>query len=467
MSDRPLCFVLMPFGTKPDPTGKAEVDFDAIYREALAPGITDAGMVPIRADEERLGGVIHRAMFERLLLCDFAVADLTMANPNVLYELGIRHAARPHTTLTVYASGKPLPFDVAPLRTHPYDLTARNVLAPAAAAALRDGVRDQLRELRRVAQTGDVTDSPLFQLIADWRPEQLPATAAPSFAEQVRASEAVKSRVQGIRQAVIDTGASDETRAALAAVHADLRRGYVTDLGVHTEVMLAYRAMDDWTGMIETYDELPAHLRRQALMRQRVAFAYNRRAENSADLRRGSDRQAALRLLDEIEAEQGPTSETCGLRGRIHKAEWLEALDAGDEIRAEGLLARALDAYLRGFEIDWRDYYPGVNALTLLEAQGTDEALAMKDELMPVVRFALKHSAATDAYWVAATRLELAVLAGDTAGARAALGAVVAAGPERWQRETTAANLRIIRDARIRRGVDATDLDPVIRYLET
>ncbi|WP_203996566.1 TRAFs-binding domain-containing protein [Virgisporangium aurantiacum] len=463
----------MPFGTKPDPAGKAKVDFDAIYEEALAPGIIAAGMVPLRADEERLGGVIHRAMFERLLLCDFAVADLTTANPNVLYELGIRHAARPHTTLTVYASRKPLPFDVAPLRTQPYDLTARNILTPEAAAALRDGVRDKLRELRRIAHTGDVTDSPLFQLIADWRPEQLPAAAAPTFAEQVRAGEAVKARLQDLRQTVVATGASDEARAALAAVHAELRGGYVTDLGVHTEVMLAYRAMDDWTGMIDTYHELPAHLRRQVLVRQLVAFAYNRRAENAedpADPRRGSDRQAALRLLHEMEAEQGPTSETCGLRGRIHKAVWLEAVAAGDEIRAEGLLTRALDAYLRGFEIDWRDYYPGINALTLLDARGTDEALAAMEELMPVVRFALTRSAATEVsagYWVPATRLELAVLGGDPAEARAALGAVLASGPEQWQRTTTAANLRIIRDARARRGVDVTDLNSIIRHLET
>jgi hypothetical protein len=55
-------------------------------------------MQPIRADEEMAGGIIHKPMFERLMLCDYAVADLTTANPNVFYELGIRHAIQPATT---------------------------------------------------------------------------------------------------------------------------------------------------------------------------------------------------------------------------------------------------------------------------------------------------------------------------------------------------------------------------------
>src|SRR5687768_13163287 len=98
---KPLCFVLMPFGQKRDPTRprSPEIDFNAIYAEAIGPGIEDAGLAPIRADEEKTQGIIHKPMFERLLLCDFAIADLTIPNANVFYELGIRHAIRHNTTL--------------------------------------------------------------------------------------------------------------------------------------------------------------------------------------------------------------------------------------------------------------------------------------------------------------------------------------------------------------------------------
>src|SRR5882672_842454 len=98
-SDSPLCFVLMPFGSKADPSGGPNINFDPIYEQAIKPAIEAAGMEPVRADGERTGGIIHKPMFERLLLCDFAVADLTTGNPNVFYELGVRHAARPATTL--------------------------------------------------------------------------------------------------------------------------------------------------------------------------------------------------------------------------------------------------------------------------------------------------------------------------------------------------------------------------------
>jgi len=51
---RPLCFVLMPFGKKPA-AGGTVIDFDAVYRDLIAPAISDAELDPIRADEEMSG----------------------------------------------------------------------------------------------------------------------------------------------------------------------------------------------------------------------------------------------------------------------------------------------------------------------------------------------------------------------------------------------------------------------------
>src|SRR3982751_3566418 len=117
-----LCFVLMPFGKKPDVSGTL-VDFDAVYHDLIAPAIREAELEPIRADEEMSGGIIHKPMFERLILSRYAIADLTTANANVFYELGIRHAARPGSTILFSAAGRgQLPFDVAPLRAIPYRL---------------------------------------------------------------------------------------------------------------------------------------------------------------------------------------------------------------------------------------------------------------------------------------------------------------------------------------------------------
>ena len=76
-----------------------------MYQELIKPAIEDAELEPLRADEEMTGGIIHKPMFERLLLCEYAVADLTTANANVFYELGIRHAVRDWSTVMIFAEG--------------------------------------------------------------------------------------------------------------------------------------------------------------------------------------------------------------------------------------------------------------------------------------------------------------------------------------------------------------------------
>src|SRR5215469_12975055 len=143
---RDLCFVLMPFGKKPDVSGRL-VDFDVVYKEIIAPAITQADLEPLRADEEMAGGIIHKPMFERLMLCDYAVADLTTANPNVYYELGIRHAVRPATTVSVFAQHQAIPFDVNYLRALPYTRGENNRFTSDEGGPLRMGLGKCLREL--------------------------------------------------------------------------------------------------------------------------------------------------------------------------------------------------------------------------------------------------------------------------------------------------------------------------------
>src|SRR5438093_4545236 len=119
----PLCFVLMPFGIKTDPNGLL-IDFDSVYQQLIAPAIREAKLESLRADEEMSGGIIHKPMFERLILCEYAVADLTTANANVFYELGVRHAVRPWSTTLLFAEESRLPFDVGLLRAIPYKIAS-------------------------------------------------------------------------------------------------------------------------------------------------------------------------------------------------------------------------------------------------------------------------------------------------------------------------------------------------------
>jgi hypothetical protein len=117
------------------------------------------------------------------------------------------------------------------------------------------------------------------------------------------------------------------------------------------------------------------------------------------------------------------------------------------------LLRKAAEAYRRGFEADWRDAYPGINAVTLMEIMDPPDPRAVG--LIPIVGYAVDRRAAGDPdYWDHATRLELAVLAGDRERAHESLAEAAASVREHWEPETTARNLRLIREAHERRAED-------------
>src|SRR5438045_8179389 len=115
MTSARRAFVIMPFGEKKAPDGTA-IDFDGVYRDLFAPAIAAAGLMPHRADADRRGGSIHLDMFQDLLLAEFVVADLTLDNPNVWYEIGVRHALRAGGAVLTYALRDRLPFDIAGMR---------------------------------------------------------------------------------------------------------------------------------------------------------------------------------------------------------------------------------------------------------------------------------------------------------------------------------------------------------------
>lgn len=420
---QPLCFVLMPYHTKRDDAGRL-IDFDLLYAELIKPAIEVAELKPIRQDEEIQGGVFHKRIFERLVLCEYAVADLTTANPNVFYELGIRHATRPWSTVLIYREGRPLPLDVALATALPYRLDKNG--APERLEATRDALAGRL-----VAARGGSVDSPIFQLLVDFPPPKLDHARVDTLREQLRASSAEQERIEEARW---------DGPEALRRIEVQLGAIADTDADIVLSLFLAYRAVGAWTMMIELVETMAAPLRETRVVREQLAFALNR----AKNWRRA---EAILRsLLDDRQS-----SETYGLLGRIYKDRWDE-LRTSEPVRARGFLEKAIDAYLGGFRADWRDPYPGINAVTLMELRDPpDERLA---DLLPVVRWSAARGLESDDadYWTYATQLELAVLAEDRAATERALGRALAAVRERFEPETTARNLRLIREKRAERG---------------
>jgi tetratricopeptide (TPR) repeat protein len=449
MSDNPLCFVLMPFGTKKDPTGGPDINFDSVYEQAIRPAIEAAGMDAIRADEELTGGIIHKPMFERLLLCDFALADLTTANPNVFYELGVRHAARPATTLAIFAKRQSIPFDVAYLRSLPYDLGEDNRFSADEASALRNALTRRLKELRQVALEDAASDSPIFQLLTDYGAPDIKRLKTDVFRDRIRYATEIKKELGEARERS-DVDAVKAIEGRLGALDG-------IEAGVLVDLFLSYRAIRGYTQMVELYQKFPAVLRRSVTVREQLGFALNRL---------GKWREA-ISELEAVVQERGQSSETCGLLGRVYKDRWGDAKKAGNFDQAGGFLGKAIDAYVRGFEADWRDAYPGINAVTLLDIRGDEPSQKRKAEILPVVRFAVTQrlKSSKPDYWDYATLLELAVLEGDQEMSKQYLRDALANVRENWEPESTADNLKLIRDARQERGITQPWLSEIVNSL--
>jgi tetratricopeptide (TPR) repeat protein len=439
---RPLCFVLMPFGKKADSSGLM-VDFDAVYRDLIAPAIEKAELEPFRADEDLTGGIMRKQMFERLILCEYAVADLTTASANVFYELGARHAVRPGSTVLLFAEGVSLPFDVAPLCAMPYQLTTEGV--PANVDEVREAMTRRLTEARAGMSETRFVDSPLYQLLEDF--PEVNHTKTDVFRDRVRYSTEMKRRLAEGRK----SGAE-----ALAAIEEELSPVEDQESAVVIDLLLSYRAVSAWNKMIELVNKMARPLAATMLVQEQLGLALNRAGES----------ERAEQVLKDLLDRRGASSETYAILGRVYKDRWEAATKNGEQSRARGLLDQAIKTYQRGFETDWRDAYPGINAVTLMEL--SDPPDPQREKLIPVVTYAVERriAAGEPDYWDLATILELAVLAKNETAAVKALGDALALAREPWERETTARTLRLIRAAREQRNESADWALNIERELE-
>jgi hypothetical protein len=445
-----VCFVDMPFGKKPDLASGAIVDFDSFYELAIKPAISDAGLEPIRGDKELTGGIIHVPMFARIFLAEFVVADLTLNNPNVFYELGIRHAIKPFTTVPIFAATGSLPFDVGMVRSVGYELKDGQLTADGA-EKLKAAIKARLEE---AIHGSAKADSPIYQLIAGF-----PAPVVPEPVEQL-----LKDRLSersGFHEKItaIPAGApQDQKRRALNEIQQDLGEIAAVRRGVLVELMLAYRDAELFDEMVKLCEAFPDYLQANSFVRQQWAFGLNRR-------KFPGDRDTAVKLLEGVIKERGPDAETLGILGRVYKDRDKEAEGS---LLAQGYLDEAISAYTRGFEADPRDHYPGVNAVNLLIQKGTPDALQDAERLLPLVSFAVARRGGMNSndYWDVATMVELACLGGDWPTAGRAMPKALVRGTKAWMLRTTRDNIVFVRKAFDKAGRGVAELNEIIDHFE-
>lgn len=153
----------MPFGKKKDIDG-CEVDFDYVYHELIYKAVTDLGVDCERCDEIISTGSIHKKMFRGIFDADVSVVDITSLNPNVFYELGVRHALHKHVTLVIRRnSNLPIPFNITGLSILGYDIDSA------------DGLESSRKKIRDIIQNGlniQAPDSIVHEALEDLKVER-------------------------------------------------------------------------------------------------------------------------------------------------------------------------------------------------------------------------------------------------------------------------------------------------------
>src|SRR4051812_33658465 len=144
-----IAFVVMPFSRKA--TGRteqgvpSEIDFDALWERVHEPVLEQLGYRAVRADRD-IGALIIVEMIQRLAIADLVVADITLSNANVYYEVGVRHAAKKQGCVLVSADWSRTPFDLDQMRQLRFPLVDGDVGEEAAKLA-RDALAAGMQEL--------------------------------------------------------------------------------------------------------------------------------------------------------------------------------------------------------------------------------------------------------------------------------------------------------------------------------
>ncbi len=366
-------FIVRPFGKKEG------IDFDAVEADLISPALDELG-IGGRTTIEILGqGNIRTDMFHLLLTADLVIADLSIHNANVFYELGIRHAFCDRHTFLIKSSGDEVPFD---LKTDRYFSYQRDHPG--------DGVKALTAALRQTLDSEDA-DSPVFQLIPDLKAQdraglvKVPA----DFREEVTLARA--------RKAAGDLAllAEEVLRFGLEWAEEGLR-----------EVGEAQFRIKDFGSASETWETIRRRYQSDdPQANQRLATIF----QKTGDLARSD--QAVERALACSDCSVEARAELHALHGSNEKTRWLAEWQGQPAERRAGaalispFLARSLDAYSHGFSQDVNHYYSGLNALALATIQ---EGLARAHEEVWADGFETDEEAAAKLHRLSLRRQRLA-----------------------------------------------------------
>ena len=323
-------FIVRPFGVR------AGIDFDRVQQELIAPALKANDLEGGTTEVIARAGNIRLDMFERLVLADLVIADVSIHNANVFYELGIRHALRDRPTILIRCRQDDVPFD---LRTDRYVEYSKD--DPAAAVPL-------LSEAIRQTLIATTADSPVYLL--------LPALRQPDTSQ-------LRGVPPELREAVERAQARGD-RATLGLLGEEIEGMDWSDTARRL-IGSAQFTLRDFRGARVTWEALRRNVPNDPEANQKLATVHQR----LGDLPRSTE--AIRRVLDRRELSGYDRAECQALLGSNLKAQWIDEWSALDRAARPAAalrsprLADALAAYRDGFLEDQNHYYSGLNALAL------------------------------------------------------------------------------------------------------
>jgi hypothetical protein len=412
---KPIAFMVMPFDVKKTERTDAgvppQVDFDALWEKIHRPVLEDLGYQAVRADRD-VGALIIKEMIERLAIADLVVADITLANANVYYEVGIRHAAKRAGCVLVSAQWAEPVFDLAQMRQLRFPLpegTVTDATAKKARAALAKGL----------AKLAD-GDSPVYQSVPGF-PDQVGQAGRTAFVEAMGELSRFDAAVRRVHAAP-----EDERKALAQQVRRDYGRSPVVRQAVVLELIRLLRDEVGWEALLKYVKTLPASVAKHPLVIEQRALA----------LAKTGDPLTAVGDLETLVASQGENAERLGLIGGRYKELMRTAKSKRDRQR---YLERAIEYYERGMLRDLNSYYPASNLARLYRARGDDgddqRAADAEAATTLACRAAVEFGAADE--WARPTLLGVAFDRGDVPEARRLLGEVRREGAVAWMLATT------------------------------
>lgn len=444
------CFVVMGFGKKTDfETGRV-LDLDKSYKNMIKPAVEAAGLKCIRGDEIVHSGLIDVPMYDQLLNADVVVADLSTSNKNAFYELGIRHALRPFTTIIIAEDGfKIFPFDVNHIAIRKYHHLGEDIGFDEVMS-----FRGQLTLAITTILNNDPRsiDSPVYTFLSELTP--------PALARVKAKVEEVASAANHNNSSDPDLPAASETLSILMSqVDTAQNKGdWITARTllslVRQTINAAVKKKNEQVDGIKEQED-PYILQRLALITYKSKFPTEKEALEEAG-----------QLLTLLNPNTSNDPETLGLWGAIHKRLW-------ELYKEANILDEAIRAYERGFYIR-NDHYNGINYAFLLNIranQANDKAEAIADfvearrirkEVLLICEQWLTNNPEPPGkenssdrlrgyhyhanwYWVKATMSEAYVGLGDEENGQKILNEAYEKAPEGWMKESTEAQLSKLR----------------------